>query len=169
MADLNNNPLRFLLQAVNYCLFMGLIWYFSALPIRIMAEEEAMITIAFAHAGELREPCRKLSSEELAQLPANMRKLEDCPRERSAVLIEALLDGETLYKELLQPSGLFRDGGVDIYYNGRISSGKHRFDIKMNDNARGEGFNHIFSQDINIRPAQIILVDFDSLTGFGVN
>jgi hypothetical protein len=169
MADLNNKPLRFLLQAINYCLFMGLIWYFSALPIRIMAEEEAMITIAFAHAGELREPCRKLSSEELAQLPANMRKLEDCPRERSAVLIEALLDGETLYKELLQPSGLFRDGGVDIYYNGRILSGEHRFEIKMNDNSRGEGFNHVFSQDINIRPAQIMLVDFDSLTGFGVN
>ncbi len=115
------------------------------------------------------EPSRKLSSEELAQLPANMRKLEDCPRERSAVLIEALLDGETLYKELLQPSGLFRDGGVDIYYNGRIPSGKHRFEIKMNDNAHGEGFNHVFSQDINIRPAQIMLVDFDSLTGFGVN
>ena len=169
MPGLKNKPLSFLLQVINYSIFMGVIWYFSALPIRIAAEDEAMITIAFAHAGELREPCRKLSNEELAELAVNMRKLEDCPRERSPVLIEARLDGETLYKELLQPSGLFSDGGVDIYYNARISSGTHNFEIKMKDSVRSEEFNHHFSQEININPAQIMLVDFDSITGFDVN
>ena len=169
MSGLKNKPLSFLLQAINYSVFMGVIWYFSALPMRIADEDEAMITIAFAHAGELREPCRKLSNEELAELAANMRKLDDCPRERSPVLIEALVDGETLYKELLQPSGLFSDGGVDIYYNARISSGKHHLEIKMNDSVRSEGVNHSFSQEIDISPAQIMLVDFDSLTGFDIN
>ena len=62
MAELNNKPLRFLLQAINYSVFMALIWYFASAPsVRIIAEDEAMITIAFAHAGELREPCRMLS------------------------------------------------------------------------------------------------------------
>jgi len=45
---------------------MALIWYFSTMPsIRLLAENDAMITVAFAHAGVIREPCRKLSNEEL--------------------------------------------------------------------------------------------------------
>jgi len=94
MADVTSKPLRYLLQAINYSVFMGLIWYFASAPsVRLIAEDEAMITIAFAHAGQLREPCRRLSQEELNKLPPNMRKIDDCPRERSAVTIEALLDG----------------------------------------------------------------------------
>ena len=167
MTGFQNKPLRYLLQAVNYAVFMALIWYFATAPsIRLLAEDEAMITIAFAHAGELREPCRKLSSEELAKLPPNMRKLEECPRERSPVVIEMLLDGELLYAESLDPPGLFDDGGVDVYYSRKIPAGKHHFQIKMNDSVRKQGFNHIFEQDININPAQILLVDFDNQKGF---
>jgi hypothetical protein len=169
MSGAKINPLRYLLQAVNYSVFMGLIWFFSSAPtIQVLEENQAMITLAFSHAGDLREPCRKLSSEELAELAANMRKLEDCPRERSPVVIEALLDGETLYSELLQPAGLFKDGGVDVYYSRVIPVGKHNFEIKMDDSIRNKGFNYLFSQKFDINPAQILLVEFDSLTGFVV-
>ena len=84
MPMLNNKPVRYLLQAINYTVFMALIWTFSiAPPVRVIAEDESVITIAFAHAGELREICRRLSQEELMKLAPNMRKLDDCPRERS--------------------------------------------------------------------------------------
>ena len=63
---LTNKPVRYLLQAINYSVFMALIWYFASAPsIRIIAEDEAVITIAFSHAGQLREPCRRLTQEEL--------------------------------------------------------------------------------------------------------
>ncbi len=167
MSGLNNKPLSYLLQGVNYAVFMGLIWFFSTMPkIQVSTEAEAMITIAFAHAGELREPCQKLTSEELAALAANMRKLEDCPRERSPVVIQALLDGEVLYKETLEPAGLFEDGGVDVYSASKITSGKHYFEIRMDDSVRDEGFNHHYSAEIDIEASQIKLVSFDSLTGF---
>ena len=167
MVGLKNKPLRYTLQAVNYTIFMGLIWYFATSPsIRILAEDEALITIAFPHAGDTLEPCQKRSSEELAKLAPNMRKLEDCPRERSPVIIEATLNGKPLYAEMFQPPGLFKDGGVDIYFNGRIPAGEHEFEIKMNDSARKEGFNHVHSQDINIKPAHILLVSFEPEKGF---
>ena len=169
MASINNKPLRYILQAINYGVFMGLIWYFATSPsVRIIAEDEAMITIAFAHAGELREPCRKLSAEELAKLAPNMRKPEDCPRERSPVTIEALLDGQLLYRETLQPPGLFDDGGVDVYSSTKIAAGSHLLTLKMNDSVRKKGFNHDFEQQVIIDPAQILLVDFDSRYGFMV-
>jgi hypothetical protein len=167
MPGISNKLLRYLLQAFNYTVFMALIWYFATAPsIRILDDNEAVVTIAFAHAGELREPCRKLSSEELAELAQNMRSAEKCPRERSPVTIEAMLDGETIYSRSLQPPGLFNDGGVDVYFSSRVPAGEHHFEVKMNDSVRKEGFNHTFSRDVDIKPTQIMLVGFDSEKGF---
>jgi len=167
MSILGNKPARYLLQALNYTVFMAIIWYFSTSPsIRIIAEDEAIITIAFAHAGDLREPCRKLSVEELMKLAPNMRKPEECPRERSPVVIKAVLDGEILYDRTLQPPGIFNDGSVDIFFSRKIPAGKHHLEIKMNDSVRVEGFNHVFEHDIDIKPTKILLIEFNRLKGF---
>ncbi len=169
MAVINNRPVRYLLQAINYSVFMGMIWYFATSPaVRLIGDNEARITIAFAHAGQLREACRRLSQEELNELPPNMRKLDECPRERSPVTIEALLDGEPLYQAILQPPGLFGDGGVDVFYSVKILAGDHQLSLKMNDSVRIEGFNHSFEQQVSVDPAQILLVVFDSQRGFAI-
>jgi hypothetical protein len=167
MADMDKKPLRFLLQAFNYSLFMGLVWFFSNSPsVSLIGEDEARITIAFAHAGQLREPCRMLSQEELNKLAPNMRKLDDCPRERSPVTIEAELDGKSFYSASLSPPGLFGDGGVDVFYSAKIPAGEHQLDLKMNDSVRIEGFNHQFARLVTVEPAQILLIAFDSKSGF---
>ena len=167
MAEFNNKPLRFALQAINYTVFMAIVWYFATSPsIKIIADDEAMITIAFSHAGQLREPCRRLSQEELNELPPNMRKLDDCPRERSPVTIEALLDDEPFYSATLPPPGLFGDGGVDVFHKAKIPAGEHRLSLKMNDSVRIEGFNHELEQSVSIDPAQILLVGFETDQGF---
>lgn len=167
MTDTNRKPLRLLLQAINYSVFMALIWYFATSPsVSLIAEDEAKITIAFAHAGELREPCRMLSQEELNQLAPNMRKIDDCPRERSPITIEAMLDGEPFYSASLQPTGLYEDGGVDVFYSEKVPAGTHRLSLQMNDSVRVEGFNHSFEREISIDPAQILLVGFESGKGF---
>ena len=164
---MNNIFLRYLLQAFNYTIFMALIWYFATSPsVRVIENDKAMITVAFGHAGETRAECRKLSQEELMKLPPNMRKPEDCPRERSPIIIEAMLDGKTIYSKTMMPPGIFNDGGVNIYYNSKVPAGKHKFQIKMDDSVRKQGFNHQLTQDINIEPAQILLVEFEPLKGF---
>jgi hypothetical protein len=167
MRDVVNKPLRFLLQAFNYSLFMGVVWFFASGPsIRLIGADEAKLTIAFAHAGELREPCRMLSQEELNKLAPNMRKVDDCPRERSPVTIEAKLDGAVVYSASLPPPGLFGDGGVDVFFSEKIPAGEHQLDLQMNDSVRVEGFNHQFGQVVNIEPAQILLVEFNKKQGF---
>ena len=167
MAEIDSRALRFLLQAFNYSLFMGLIWFFSNSPaVSLIGEDEARLTIAFAHAGQLREPCRMLSQEELNKLAPNMRKIDDCPRERSPVVIEAKLDGKSVYSASLPPPGLFGDGGVDVFYSAKIPAGQHQLDMKMNDSVRVEGFNHQFARQVTVEPAQILLIAFDSKSGF---
>ena len=167
MAGIKNQFLRYLLQAFNYAIFMALIWYFATSPsIRVIEDDQAMITVAFAHAGETREECRRLSQEELMKLPPNMRKPEDCPRERSPIIVEATLDGKSIYNKTMLPPGIFNDGGVNIFYSSKVPAGKHSFKIKMDDSVRKQGFNHVFEQDIEIKPQQIVLVEFDPLQGF---
>jgi hypothetical protein len=167
MVDSASKLLRFLLQVFNYSLFMGLVWFFASAPsIRLIGDDEAKLTIAFAHAGQLREPCRMLSQQELNKLAPNMRKIDDCPRERSPVTIVAELDGRLLYRASLPPPGLFGDGGVDVFYSAKVPAGKHHLELKMNDSVRVEGFNHVFAQAVTIEPAQILLVGFESQQGF---
>jgi len=163
----NNIFLRYLLQAFNYAIFMVIVWYFATSPsVRVIGDDEAMVVIAFPHAGDTREECRKLTQEELMKLPPNMRKPEDCPRERSPIILEAMLDGESIFSKTMLPPGIFKDGSVNVYYRSKIPVGKHTFEIKMDDSVRKQGFNHQFTQDIDLETAQILLVEFEPLKGF---
>lgn len=166
-SGVNNVVLRYVLQIFNYTIFMAIIWYFATSPsVRVIGDDESMVTVAFSHSGETLEECRLLSQEELLKLPPNMRKLDDCPRERSPIILEASLDGESIYSKTMLPPGIFKDGGVNIFFSNRVPAGKHSFKIKMDDSVRKQGFNHVFEQDINLAPAQILLVEYEPLTGF---
>ncbi len=169
MINLQNKFFRYVLQIFNYSVFMALIWYFSTSPsFRQLDDDEAMLVIAFSHAGEIREPCRKRTAEELMALAPNMRAPMECTRERSPVIIEARLDGLPIYVHTAEAPGLFKDSGVDIYHSTKVPAGRHRLEIKMDDSVLRQGFNYIFEQEVELAPAQILLVDFKADQGFSV-
>ena len=155
--------LRYPLQAVNYGVFMLLVWYFSAAPpYTQLTANQAVITVAFSHAGELREECRQLSQEELAKLPPNMRAPMNCPRERSPVTVQLLLDGELLIEDVAHAPGLYNDLGIDIYRSAKVPVGKHTLAVRMNDNVRVEGPTHSHEETVTLGPAQLLVIDFNS-------
>jgi len=158
--------LRYPLQVVNYSVFMLLVWYFSAAPSYTqLAPDQAVVTVAFAHAGKRREECRELSAEELAKLPPNMRAPMDCPRERSPVTVELLLDGELLVEEVVQAPGIYNDLGIDVYRSIKVPAGEHMLAVRMNDNVRVEGPTFTHEETVNLEPAQLLVVNFNSDTG----
>lgn len=158
--------LRYPLQAVNYGVFMLLVWYFSAAPAYThLQPDQAVITMAFAHAGARLGECRELSPEELAKLPPNMRAPMECPRERSPVTVELRLDGERIIEQSFQPPGLYNDLGVDVYLSAKVPAGRHRLTVGMNDDVNVQGFTHVHEQTVNLEPAQLLVVNFDSDTG----
>lgn len=160
------NFLRYPLQALNYFMFMLLVWYFSAAPpYTQLTPDQAVITVAFAHAGQRREECRELSPQELAQLPPNMRAPMDCPRERSPVSVELLVDGETIIHQAFNAPGLYSDLGVDVYRTAKVTAGEHRLVVRMNDNVRVEGPTHTHEETVRLEPAQLLVVNFNSDTG----
>ncbi len=160
------NLLRYPLQALNYTLFMLLVWYFSAAPpYQQLTPEQAVITVAFAHAGQRREDCRELSAEELAKLPPNMRAPMDCPRERSPLSVDLLVDGERVIDEVHNAPGLYNDLGVDVYRSAKVLAGEHRLVVHMNDNVRVEGPTHVHEEIVTLKPAQHLVINFNSDTG----
>lgn len=157
------SPKRLILQILNYTFFMALVWYFSFSPAYVrLAPDEAMITLALSHAGKPAHECRKKSQEEMAELPPNMRVLEECPRERSAVKIEVLMDDTPVIDEIVDPPGLYKDQGVDIYQSVKVPKGEHMLEIRMNDNARVEGPTHQYQQAVSLEPAQLLVIQFNN-------
>ncbi len=158
-------PKWLLLQAVNYTVFMIMVWYFSfSPPYRQLADDNAVVTLAFGHAGERIAECKVLSQQELEELAPNMRKAMDCPRERSPITIELALDNQPAIKDVFQPPGIYQDQSVDVYRNVKVASGKHRLSVWMNDDVNVDGPTHRFDQAVTLLPAQRLVVSFDAKT-----
>lgn len=160
-----------LLQAVNYTLFMAMVWYFSFNPpYRQLAEESAVVTLAFGHAAKRVSECSVLSQEELQKLAPNMRKPLDCPRERSPVTVELRLDGNLVAREVIEAPGLYQDQSVDVYRNIKVAQGQHHLSVWMNDDINVDGPTFEFQKTVNLQPAQRLVLSFDpNKNGFSVD
>lgn len=158
---------RYPLQAVNYLGFATLLGYFATSPAYHHLEAgKAQVTLAFGHAGQPREPCRQLTPEELAKLPPNMRRPTECPRARSPIKVELLMDQQPLLQAEIKSPGLFEDGAVDVYRFVRVPAGRHFFQVRMNDNVRVEGYTHSAEQEMVLEAGKLLVIDFSPETGF---
>ncbi|GJL81345.1 MAG: hypothetical protein DHS20C01_09790 [marine bacterium B5-7] len=157
---------RLLLQAVNYSVFMALIWYFSLYPTyRHLDDNQAVLTLAFGHAAKRIAECATRSADELAELAPNMRMAIDCPRERSPLELEISLDDEPVTRLTIDAPGLYQDQGVDVYRDIITEAGRHHLSIWMNDDINIEGPTYRFDKTVNIEPMQRLVVSFDANSG----
>jgi hypothetical protein len=156
---------RYLLQAVFYLPLMALIGYFSHAPkFSHIGKDEALLRLSIAHAAERRFPCRERPAEELAKLPPNMRAAQDCPRERSPIVVELEVDGVGKYRAEVPPAGVQRDGLATLYYRMPIAAGEHRIVVRMRDRPEGE-FNHVREETIRLAGGDSLVIDFNASRG----
>jgi len=155
-------------QLIAYALFALVVGYFATQPAYTHLDpDKAQIKLSFSHAGEHRQECRRLTQEELNQLPPNMRRPMDCPRERLSLLVELELDGELLYQDKLPPSGLAGDGASTAYRKFPVTAGVHNLVARLRDSRRKDGFDYEQVAKITLTPQQIFVIDFrPELGGF---
>ena len=152
-------------QALLYGLFALVIGVFSHWPpYRHLPPDTAVIKLSVVHTGKPVSDCHQLSAEELAALPPNMRAPVSCPRERSPVVVELDIDGAAAARITAPPSGLSKDGAASIYHRLSLSAGTHRVAVRMSDDARRSDFGHVSEQTVTLKPAQILVIDFDTAT-----
>lgn len=153
-------------QVLLYALFALVLGIFSHWPpYRHLERNQALIKLSFVHAGQPVAPCKRLSDAELARLPPNMRNPMQCPRERVPVTVELDLDGSTVVRHVAAPSGLSRDGASAVYRRLPVAAGQHRLAVRLKDSPRAEGFDHVRTATVTLKPAQVLVIDFDPERG----
>jgi hypothetical protein len=152
-------------QALLYALFAAVIGVFSSWPpYRHLASDQSLIKLSFSHTGKPVSDCHSQTPEELAKLPPNMRAPVRCPRERSAIIVELDVDGAPVYRHAAEPSGLSKDGASSVYHRLQVGAGAHRVAVRLKDDVRSGGFDHQREDTVTLKPAQILVIDFDTAT-----
>lgn len=153
-------------QILAYAAFAAVLGYLSNSPAYTHLEPgRALIRLSFSHAGAPVRECRRLTPEEIAELPPNMRRPTDCPRERVPLRVELELDGEVLFDGLQPPSGLAGDGASTVYRRFPVAAGRHRLSVRMRDSRRTEGWDWQRSAEIDLRPQENFAIDFRPAAG----
>lgn len=153
-------------QAILYAAFAVFIGVFSHWPTyRPLDEGQALIKVSFSHTGKPVGDCITRTPEELAHLPPQMRRAVECPRERSPVSIEVDIGGQPVLQRTAQPTGLKRDGSSAVYERVQVAAGEQQIAVRMKDDVRAEGFNYRREATVNLKPSQVLVIDFDAEKG----
>jgi hypothetical protein len=156
--------MRLLQQIPAYLAFAAFVVFFASHPeYRLLAADEAVVSLTFSHAGKRVGECRILSQEELNELPPNMRKPNECPRERHPVFVQVLANDRLLIERHLAPSGIWSDGKTNVYERITLESGSYAFQVRMNDSGSAGGFDFEKTADVSIVPGQNLVISFDGL------
>lgn len=131
---------------------------------RSLPENTGVLTLSFSHGADRSALCRKATPEELAALPANMRRPEICPRERPPVYLELDIDGARKLEAEVPPSGFGRDGPSRVHESFTLPTGEYEVAVRMRDYS-GDGFEWQAQSTVLIRPADHRVVDFRAAAG----
>jgi hypothetical protein len=159
-------PLGWLGQLLLYGVFAVVVGVFSRWPdYQHLASDQALLKLSFNHQGKPVSDCRRPSAEELAKLPPNMRAPLICPRERSPITVELDVDGTPVLRHVARPSGLSRDGASAVYHRMQLPAGTHHLAVRLKDDVRASGFGFTREATVTLKPAQILVIDFDPEKG----
>jgi hypothetical protein len=161
-----SRPLRLVGQfAVIAALFAAVAWLSDHPTYRQIPKGSVVMMLTFVHGADRRGECRRLSPEEIAKLPPNMRRVQDCPRGRRPIYVELDIDGHNIYRASLPPTGIAGDGPSRVYRRFVLPAKTYDVAVRMRDTARIEGFDHERRGRVELSPEQMFVIDYNAETG----
>ena len=160
------NYLRMAGQFVVIATLFAAVAAFSDWPAyRQIPRGSAIVMLTFVHGADRKAECRRLTPQEIAKLPPNMRRVEDCPRGRRPIYVELDLNKKTLFSKSLPPTGLAGDGPSRVYQRFVMPARKYDIAVRMRDTARTAGFDHERRDSIDLAPDQLFVIDYRPESG----
>jgi hypothetical protein len=123
-----------------------------------------IVMLSFVHSADRQAECRRLTPQEIAKLPPNMR-VQECPRGRRPLYVELDVGDQVAYRAALPPTGIAGDGPSRIYQRFVLPVGSYDVAVRMRDTARTEGFDHQRTGRIALGPDQMLVIDFRAESG----
>lgn len=146
-------------------LFAGVAWLSDRPVYRQIPENSGIMMLTFVHGADRKGECRRLTPEEIAKLPPNMRRVQDCPRVRRSIYVELDIDGRRIYAADLKPTGIAGDGPSRVYQRFVMPAGKYDVAVRMRDTARADGFDHERRGIVDFAPSQMFVIDYRPESG----
>ncbi len=146
--------------AIIVMLFAGVAAFSNWPRYQQIPEGDGVIMLSFVHGADRRAACRRLTPEEIAKRPPNMRKAEECPRVRPSLYVELDLQGRTIYRATLPPTGIAGDGPSEVYERFPVPAGEYDLTARMRDRPGTEGFNYEDRKRVSLTPGQLLVIDF---------
>ena len=146
-------------------LFGAVAWLSDRPLYRQIPQGSAVMMLTFVHGADRRGECRRLSSEEIAKLPPNMRRVQDCPRVRRPLYVELDVDGRNVYRASLPPTGIAGDGPSRVYQRFVLPARTYDVAVRMRDTARPDGFDHERHETVEVAPDQLFVIDYRPESG----
>ncbi|MBF0180539.1 MAG: hypothetical protein HQM03_11005 [Magnetococcales bacterium] len=152
---------RATIQLTAYLVFFATIYYFSTSPAyHYLQPGQAEVKLAFKHTSQREQECHKRTQEEMMKLPPNMRRPQDCPRQRAPIYIELLLDDRFVATRSFPAPGLSHDMATFVYSKHSLPAGQHKLTVRMRDSIRKEGFDYSGEAVRDWQPGQSIVIGF---------
>lgn len=157
---------RWVGQFVLYGLFALAVGTFSQWPpYHPMGPDQAQIKVSISRVGQPVGDCRKRTAEELAKLPPNMRAPMDCPRERSPLTVGVELNGKSVLQRVVPPTGVRKDGASSIYERLVVPAGEQHLAVRLQDDVRPGAVVHQREATVQLKPGQVLVIDYDAAKG----
>lgn len=158
--------LQYIGQAIVYAALAVTVGFFSSRPLyQQFPEGNAQIKLSFAHGAARKEACRRLTSQEIARLPANERRPNTCSRERVPVHVQLQIDDRVIFDEKLAPTGLAGDGPARAYQKFVVAPGEHTIVARLRDSRRAKGFDYETRREATLAAGQNLAIDFKADAG----
>ncbi|HEY1472460.1 MAG TPA: hypothetical protein VGF53_00090 [Pseudolabrys sp.] len=158
--------LRYAGQFLVIAALFGAVAAFANRPVyRQIPQGSAIVVLTFVHGADRSSECRRLTSEEIAKLPPNMRRVTACPRGRRPLYVELDFGGRPTYRAELPPTGIAGDGPSRVYRRFVLPAGTYDVSVRMRDTARTEGFDHTRTGTVTLGPDQMFVIDYRAESG----
>jgi len=145
----------------------GLVALSSWTPV-LGSSAEGIVRLSWRAVGQRVEECRVLSEDELAALPAHMRRKEVCEGRLAPFALEAKLDGDPVLRRELRAAGAREDRPTYVFEELRVEPGPHRLDVVFAV-AGSDGGPELsplrLHAVIDVAPRSIVLVTRDDESG----
>lgn len=125
----------------------------------------AVVLLTFVHGASRKAECRRLTPQEIAKLPPNMRRVQVCPRGRLPIYVELDLGERKVLHKNFPPTGIAGDGPSRIYQRFVVPAGTYDIAARMRDTSRSEGFDYEHKETVKLVPDQMFVIDFRSERG----
>ena len=154
----------------------------SRVPYTARLGTDAYVRLAWRSRGERVETCRHLSPEELARLPAHMRREEECEGHILPYRLDVMLDGVVVVRDSVASKGARADRPLYVFREIPVAPGRHRLSVTFSrlgaippgEQERGALPERLdLDAEVTLGPREVTLVTYDEdrrklvLRGYG--